>query len=64
VLAIRNPAASLLASGSPEPLLANPGGDVCLAPGQLLVVMGSKQQLQRFGDLLGPALAGVETMPA
>ena len=63
VLAIRNPAASRLASGEPEPLLANPGGDVRLGPGQLLVVMGSKQQLQRFGDLLGPALAGVESMP-
>jgi voltage-gated potassium channel len=37
---------------------------VRLAPGQLLVVMGSKHQLQRFGDLLGSALAGVETMPA
>jgi voltage-gated potassium channel len=63
VLAIRNPAASALASGSLEPLLANPGGDVRLGPGQLLVVMGSKLQLQRFGDLLGPALAGVEAMP-
>jgi hypothetical protein len=28
------------------------------------VVMGSKLQLQRFGDLLGPALAAVETMQA
>ncbi|MFM7455980.1 MAG: potassium channel family protein [Vulcanococcus sp.] len=64
VLAIRNPAASQLVSGEPEPLLANPGSDVRLGPGQLLVVMGSKQQLQRFADLLGPALAGVETMPA
>ena len=63
VLAIRNPDASQLESGEPEPLLANPGGDVRLGPGQLLVVMGSKQQLQRFGDLLGPALAGVEAMP-
>ena len=63
VLAIRNPAASQLASGAPEPLLANPGGDVRLGPGQLLVVMGSKLQLQRFADLLGPALAGVESMP-
>ena len=53
----------LFRSGDPEPLLANPGGDVRLGPGQLLVVMGSKQQLQRFGDLLGPALAGVEAMP-
>jgi voltage-gated potassium channel len=64
VLAIRNPQASQISSGAPEPLLANPGGNVRLAPGQLLVVMGSKQQLQRFGDLLGSALAGVESMPA
>ncbi|WP_415399567.1 potassium channel family protein [Synechococcus sp. W4D4] len=64
VLAIRNPAASQLSTGAPEPLIANPGGDVRLGPGQLLVVMGSKQQLQRFGDLLGPALADVKNMPA
>ena len=64
VLAIRNPLASAISSGALEPLLANPGGDVRLSPGQLLVVMGSKQQLQRFGDLLGSALAGVESMPA
>jgi voltage-gated potassium channel len=64
VLAIRNPLASQLSSGDPEPLLANPGGDVRLAPGQLLVVMGSKQQLQQFADLLGSALAGVDSMPA
>jgi voltage-gated potassium channel len=64
VLAIRNPASSNLSSGAPEPLLANPGGDVRLAPGQLLVVMGSKQQLHCFGALLGTALEGVETMPA
>ena len=64
VLAIRNPQASQISSGAPEPLLANPGGDVRLAPGQLLVVMGSKQQLQRFGDLLGSALDGVASMPA
>jgi voltage-gated potassium channel len=63
VLAIRNPDASQLSTGAPEPLLANPGGDVRLSPGQLLVVMGSKQQLQRFARLLGPALAGVESMP-
>ena len=64
VLAIRNPQASSSSSDTPEPLLANPGGDVRLAPGQLLVVMGSKQQLQRFGDLLGSALEGVASMPA
>ena len=64
VLAIRNPAASQLSTGVPDPLIANPGGDVRLGPGQLLVVMGSKRQLQRFGELLGPALAEVKNMPA
>ena len=59
VLAIRNPQS--LATDRPA-LVANPGGDVQLAPGQLLVVMGSKLQLQRFGALLGEALTAVETM--
>ena len=35
-----------------------------LAPGQLLVVMGSQEQLQRFGALLGNGLSSVESMPA
>lgn len=43
-------------------LIANPGGDVRLAAGQLLVVLGSKQQLERFADLLGPALEGTDVM--
>jgi voltage-gated potassium channel len=60
VLAIRQPSAP----GSESPLIANPGGDVRLEPGQLLVVMGSQAQLQAFADLLGPALAGVELMQA
>ena len=64
VLAIRNPASSQLSTGTVESLIANPGGDIRLAPGQLLVVMGSKRQLQRFGELLGSALAGVESMPS
>ncbi|MCP9848286.1 TrkA family potassium uptake protein [Cyanobium sp. Morenito 9A2] len=43
-------------------LIANPGGDVRLAPGQLLVVLGSKQQLERFAALLGTALVGTDLM--
>ena len=43
-------------------LIANPGGDVRLAPGQLLVVLGSKEQLERFEALLGPALEGSDPM--
>jgi voltage-gated potassium channel len=66
----RRSGALVLAIRSPEPetglsnLIANPGGDVRLAPGQLLVVMGSKEQLRHFGKLLGPSLADVGSMPA
>jgi voltage-gated potassium channel len=61
VLAIRNPTGA----GAPgAALLANPSGEVRLAPGQLLVVMGSQDQLERLTDLLGSALAGVDTLQA
>jgi voltage-gated potassium channel len=61
VLAIRNPHGA----GSPETaLLANPSGEVRLAPGQLLVVMGSQEQLERLTNLLGSALARVDTLQA
>ena len=33
-----------------------------LEPGQLLVVLGSKEQLMRFRELLGAAVDMVETM--
>ena len=71
VLAIRNPEAPLAnpysfrdgADSSAEPnLIANPGGEVTLAPGQLLVVMGSQEQLEAFGRLLGPALVSIDAM--
>jgi voltage-gated potassium channel len=71
VLAIRNPEPALAnpytsyrAGGyvkrMPE-LIANPDGDVTVMPGQLMVVLGSKVQLSRFRDLLGPAV--VEEKP-
>ena len=49
---------------SPEPpkLLANPGSETRLAPGQMLVVMGSQEQLEKFTRLLGPALRSVDVM--
>ncbi|MFM7675739.1 MAG: NAD-binding protein [Synechococcus sp.] len=71
VLAIRNPEAPLQPvptyRGTPyqQPtasLIANPDGDVRLGAGQLLVALGSKEQLQSLAELLGPALEGVETM--
>ena len=74
VLAIRNPVTDVAAlrryrgapveQVRPASLVANPSGDVRLAPGQLLVVMGSQEQLRHFGRLLGPALDGVGSMPA
>ena len=42
-------------------LVANPGGDRLLEPGQVLIVLGSRRQLKQFQDLLGKA---VDPMPA
>jgi voltage-gated potassium channel len=61
VLAVRTPD---LHRNQGEPrLIANPGGDVRLGPGQLLVVLGSQSQLASFAELLGPALVDVAEMP-
>jgi voltage-gated potassium channel len=49
--------------GNTPTLVANPGGEMRLAPGQLMVVLGSKQQLSRFQGLLGKAVVSVEQMP-
>jgi voltage-gated potassium channel len=62
VLAVREP--DLQQSRSEPRLIANPGGDVRLGPGQLLVVLGSQSQLASFADLLGAALVDVAEMPA
>ncbi len=71
VLAIRMPAPAVVNpysyrgtsyGGSPT-LVANPGGEMKLAPGQLMVVLGSKAQLGRFQALLGDAVVSVEQMP-
>ncbi|APD47455.1 potassium channel protein [Synechococcus sp. CS-602] len=71
VLAIRTPAPKV---GNPysyrgatyqqeeSKLIANPGGEVRLAPGQMLVVMGSQEQLGSFIAILGKALVAVEAM--
>jgi voltage-gated potassium channel len=61
VLAILPPTTEL-ANDSPRHLIANPASDVRLAPGQMLVVMGSKDQLDRVGELLGRALIGIDHM--
>ena len=44
-------------------LIANPSSDMALAPGQLLIVLGSRDQLQSFQNLLGEAVDSIETMP-
>ena len=70
VLAVRNPEPALVnpfaswgsadLKAGPE-LIANPDGDVRVVPGQLMVVLGSHEQLTRFRDLLGDAV--VEEKP-
>ncbi|MEO1004016.1 MAG: potassium channel protein [Cyanobacteria bacterium J06638_7] len=45
-----------------QDLVANPGREQQLEPGQLLVVMGSKDQLEKVSDLLGPALKSIDHM--
>ena len=72
VLAIRTPAPALVnpyalrgpGSAAGPTLVANPGGEMTLSPGQLMVVMGSKKQLALFQELLGPAVVGVGHMPS
>ena len=53
---------SITARSTETTLVANPSGNEQLAPGQLMVVMGSKEQLSRFAKLLGPALVNVNAM--
>lgn len=54
--------ALILAIRDRQRLIANPGGDTLLAPGQLLIVLGSKEQLSQFLTQLGDAVDGIETM--
>jgi len=58
----RRSGAMVLAIRDQGRLVANPGGEMRLEPGQLLVVLGSKEQLLRFRDLLGTSVDMVETM--
>jgi voltage-gated potassium channel len=71
VLAVRSPATQLAnpyhyrgttLTHTESKLIANPSGNLRLAPGQLMVVMGSKEQLASFAHLLGPALDNVNPM--
>ena len=58
----RRSGALVLAIRDGSELIANPGGETQLAPGQLLIVLGSKPQLKRFQALLGEAVDSIETM--
>ena len=60
----RRSGAMVLAIRDGDRLMANPGGDVQLGPGQLLIVLGSKEQLAVFQDLLGEAVDSIDTMPS
>ena len=60
----RRTGALVLAIRTPAGLIANPGSEIRLAPGQLLVALGSPIQLKNLGILLGPALVSIEGMPS
>ena len=59
----RRSGAMVLAIREKGKLIANPGGDTQMAPGQLLIVLGSKTQLATFQALLGEAVDTIQTMP-
>jgi len=52
--------AMVLAIRDGTKLITNPGKDVEIGPGQLLIALGSKEQLFRLGKLLGEILINVE----
>ena len=60
----RRSGAMVLAIRDGDRLMANTGSDVQLGPGQLLIVLGSKEQLAVFQDLLGEAVDSIDTMPS
>ena len=71
VLAVRLPATASSPSpgrgsgfsGRDSTLITNPGRDLRLAPGQLLVVMGSTAQLAAVARILGSGLRSIEQLP-
>ncbi len=52
--------AMVLAIRDGTKLITNPGGDVEIAPGQMLIALGSKTELGRLRGLLGETLLNVE----
>ena len=58
----RHSGAMILAIRDGSNLIANPGGDVEIAPGQILIALGSKVQLDRLSKILGETLINIERM--
>ncbi|KGG11882.1 MULTISPECIES: potassium channel family protein [Prochlorococcus] len=58
----RQSGAMVLAIRDGNRLITNPSGDIQIGPGQLLIAMGSKEELLRLRHLLGNTLLNVETM--
>ena len=56
----RQSGAMVLAIRDGKELITNPGGDVEIGPGQLLIALGSKKELSRLKELLGSILINVE----
>ncbi len=56
----RKSGAMILAIRDGPNLIANPGGHVEIAPGQILIALGSKVQLHRLSELLGDTLVKIE----
>ena len=56
----RQSGAMILAIRDGGDLIANPSGDIEIAPGQLLIALGSKKELFRLRELLGEALIDVQ----
>ena len=58
----RQSGAMVLAIKEGNDLVANPGRDVEIGPGQILIALGSKYQLLRLRSILGETLINVEKM--
>ncbi len=58
----RQSGAMVLAIREGVNLITNPGSETKLTPGQVLVVLGSKEQLAKLRNLLGKTLCNVETV--
>ena len=56
----RQSGAMVLAIRDGADLITNPGGDFVIAPGQLLIALGNKEQLALLRELIGEVLLNVE----